>query len=89
MTGQRLPRELRQATNRMAHEYASAAGLAYLRGALYSEEQARLQALAVTWLAAGSTTAEALEKLQGGPDSAATKMRETLKTLRQRVREMQ
>ena len=88
MTGRRLPRDLRYAINRLAHEHAQIVGGTFSYGGRYAVEKARLQALAVTWLAAGDTQAEVLAKLQGGRDSAATAMRETLKALRQRIREM-
>lgn len=82
MSGKRLPRGLRYTVNRLAHEHAK------YHGRNYAEEKARLQALAVTWLAAGDTQEQALEKLQGGRNTAGTKMRETLKALLQRIKEM-
>jgi len=88
MSGKRLPREVRYTINRLAHEHAQIIGGSFQRRAIYAEEKARLQALVVTWIAAGSTTAEALEKLQGAPDSRASKMRESLKALLQRLKEM-
>lgn len=87
MSGRRWQRELRYAINSRAHEHAQLAGATGYRRR-YSEEKARLQALVVTWIATGSTTAEALEKLQGAPDSRASKMRESLKALLQRLKEM-
>jgi hypothetical protein len=88
MSAKRLPRELRQTINRMAHEYAQSVGGSLVYGRRYADEKARLQALVVTWIAAGSTSAEALAKLHGGLDSMASKMRETLKALRQQIKEM-
>lgn len=88
MSGKRLPRELRQTINRMAHEYAQIVGGSFIYGTRYAEEKARLQALVVTWIAAGSTSAEALAKLHGGLDSMASKMRETIKALQRQIKEM-
>lgn len=85
MSGRRRQRELRYAINRRANEYAQLAGAIGYRGR-YSEEKARLYALAASWIAAGSTLADVLAKLQGGQSSAA--MRETLKALNQRLREL-
>lgn len=84
MSGGRLPRELRYTINRMAHEHAQIVGGSFN----YAEEKARLQALAVTWLAAGCTQEEALAKLQGGQHSATSKMRETIRALQRRIKEM-
>jgi hypothetical protein len=88
MSGKRLPRELRYTINRLAHERAQIAGGSFIYGRRYAEEKARLQGMVVTWIAAGSTTAEALARLQGGPDSRASKMRETLKALQRQIKEM-
>ncbi len=88
MSGKRLPRELRQTINRMAHEYAQIVGGSFIYGTRYAEEKARLQALVVRWIAAGSTSAEALAKLHGGLDSMASKMRETIKALQRKIKEM-
>lgn len=84
MSGRRWQRELRYAINSRAHEHAQLAGaIGYRRR--YSEEKARLYALAASWIAAGSTVADVLAKLQGGQRSAA---RETLKALNQRMQEL-
>lgn len=88
MSGNRLPRDLRYAINSRAHEHAQLVGGASGYRGRYTVEKVRLQAVVVTWIAAGSTTAEALAKLQGGPDSRASKMRETIKALNQRLREL-
>ena len=82
MSGRRLPRELRYAVNRLAHEHAK------YHGRNYAEEKARLQALAVTWLAAGDTQEQVLAKLQGGRNAVAVATREVLKALRQRMKEL-
>lgn len=82
MSARRLPRDLRYAVNRLAHEHAK------YHGRNYAEEKAGLHALAVTWLAAGDTQEQVLAKLQGGRSAAAAKRRETLKALLQRLKEM-
>lgn len=83
MSGRRLPRDLRYAINRLAHERAQICGGSFR----YAEEKARLLALVMTWLAAGDTQEQALAKLQGGRSAAAKKC-ETLKALLQRIKEM-
>ena len=89
MSGGRLPRELRYTINRLAHERAQIVGGSFNYGRNYAEEKARLQALAVTWLAAVNTQEQALAaKLQGGQNSAAATMRETIKALQRLIKEM-
>jgi len=87
MSGRRLPRDLRYAVNRLAHERAQIVGGSFTYGRRYAEEKTRLQALVVTWLTAGDTEEQALAKLHGGR-SAAVKMREAIKVLLQRLKEL-
>jgi hypothetical protein len=88
MGGQRLSRDLRYIINRMAHEHAQAVCGALNYKARYAEEKARLQAVAVTMLAAGNSVDEVLAKLQHGQSARGTKMRGTLKALLQQLKEM-
>lgn len=88
MGGQRLSRDLRYTINRMAHEHAKAVCGAPNYQAKYAEEKARLRDIAVAWLATGNSFDEVLAKLQGGPKSRDSKLRETIKALQQQLKEM-
>lgn len=88
MAGQRLTRDLRYIINSMAHATAQPAGSALRYKSRYAEEKARLQAVAVTMLAAGNSADEVLAKLRHGPGAKGVKMRQTLKEMLQQLKEM-
>lgn len=89
MSGRRLPRDLRHTINRLAHERAQVSRVENSYKRRYAEEKARLQAVVVTWLAAGKTPAEALAKLECGCESANSRMRHAIRELQRRIRETQ
>ena len=88
MAGPRLPRDLRYIINSMAHEQARAISGPLNYKAEYVEKKARLQAVAVTMIAAGNSVDEVLAKLQHGPSAKVVKTRQTLKELLRKLKEM-